>query len=410
MKKGKLHLFTNSFPLSTEESFLYNEIEYLALAYDQVFIFPMHLHGGNSVYELPSNVEVVMFNMYQAYNRLFILFRYFFSVIGAIVYEVKLSKNRWQYISQFRINLNGLLHKIAMSALLHNYLTKKNQSIVVAYSYWFNQWVFVLTMMKRHFGNFKLYTRIHGSDVYEDQHPEPDFYFQFRQLQLKYIDRILSISQNGLDHLLNQNALNSEKVLVARLGVKDHGKNNYQRQSFFRIVSCSAIQKYKRLDLIIAILNAVIGNVEWVHFGNGEKDLEQEFLNRVKALPKTIHFIYKGYQPNEAVMQFYNENRVDLFINVSESEGIPVSIMEALSFGIPVMATDVGGVKEIVNAKNGWLIGKDFIPSEIAAMISQLIISEDEVSVFNKRVYARSFWLEHYSSANNYMQLINYLK
>ncbi|NCO54621.1 MAG: glycosyltransferase, partial [Bacteroidetes bacterium] len=51
---------------------------------------------------------------------------------------------------------------------------------------------------------------------------------------------------------------------------------------------------------------------------------------------------------------------VDLFINVSESEGIPVSIMEALSAGIPVIATNVGGTNEIVNNDVGFLIDKEF--------------------------------------------------
>ena len=44
---------------------------------------------------------------------------------------------------------------------------------------------------------------------------------------------------------------------------------------------------------------------------------------------------------------------VDLFLTVSANEGIPVSIMEAQSFGIPVIATDVGGISEIVNNVNG---------------------------------------------------------
>ncbi|MFR4320263.1 MAG: glycosyltransferase [Blautia massiliensis (ex Durand et al. 2017)] len=44
-------------------------------------------------------------------------------------------------------------------------------------------------------------------------------------------------------------------------------------------------------------------------------------------------------------------------MNVSSSEGIPVSIMEATSFGIPGIATDAGGTKEIIRDKeNGVLL------------------------------------------------------
>lgn len=46
---------------------------------------------------------------------------------------------------------------------------------------------------------------------------------------------------------------------------------------------------------------------------------------------------------NQLVYDFYRNNDVDVFVNLSESEGIPVSIIETISFGVPVVATDVGG-------------------------------------------------------------------
>lgn len=50
-----------------------------------------------------------------------------------------------------------------------------------------------------------------------------------------------------------------------------------------------------------------------------------------------------------------------MFINVSSSEGLPVSIMEACSFGIPIIATNVGGTAEIVQAGvNGILLKEQF--------------------------------------------------
>ena len=48
-----------------------------------------------------------------------------------------------------------------------------------------------------------------------------------------------------------------------------------------------------------------------------------------------------------------------MFINLSSSEGIPVSIMEAQSFGIPVIATNVGGSGEIVVSETGVLVDEN---------------------------------------------------
>jgi len=47
-------------------------------------------------------------------------------------------------------------------------------------------------------------------------------------------------------------------------------------------------------------------------------------------------------------------------MNLSETEGIPVSIMEAQSAGVPILATNLGGTSEIVNNENGFLVEKDF--------------------------------------------------
>jgi len=49
--------------------------------------------------------------------------------------------------------------------------------------------------------------------------------------------------------------------------------------------------------------------------------------------------------------------RLDLYLNTSLHEGIPISVLEAMSYGIPVIASNVGGMAEILdNAVEGYLI------------------------------------------------------
>ena len=50
-------------------------------------------------------------------------------------------------------------------------------------------------------------------------------------------------------------------------------------------------------------------------------------------------------------------------------EGIPVSLMEAMSFGIPVIATDCGATKELVDGKSGILINQNDANSILTAII-----------------------------------------
>ncbi len=65
---------------------------------------------------------------------------------------------------------------------------------------------------------------------------------------------------------------------------------------------------------------------------------------------------------------------------MSSSEGLPVTMMECMARGMPVMATDVGGVCEIVeNGKNGFMLKPDFTDGELVSAIKEYAeMSADE--------------------------------
>jgi glycosyltransferase involved in cell wall biosynthesis len=128
----------------------------------------------------------------------------------------------------------------------------------------------------------------------------------------------------------------------------------------------------KRIHLIIEALENIDFTVFWTHIGDGPLHEElQEKAKRLSSKNKKITVNFLGQKTNKEVLDFYKMNPVDLFINVSESEGIPVSIMEAASRGIPVIATDVGGTSELVddNERVGFLLPVVVSPEEIAAKI-----------------------------------------
>ena len=104
---------------------------------------------------------------------------------------------------------------------------------------------------------------------------------------------------------------------------------------------------------------------------------------------------------NEKILDFYAEQFVDLFINLSDSEGIPVSIMEALSAGIPVLATNVGGTGECVGQENGFLVEKITPVEEIASVVYNYFVSNAEC-IIRKRTIAYEFWKGNYEAGKNY--------
>ena len=123
---------------------------------------------------------------------------------------------------------------------------------------------------------------------------------------------------------------------------------------------------------------------------------------------------FLGALSNNNVLKFYAESNIDIFINVSSTEGLPVSIMEAQSFGIPSIATDVGGTREIViNNLTGQLVSADLTCSQLADVIYQWInISSEKES--ETRINCRKFWLDNFNSNKNYLdfsqQILNSVK
>jgi glycosyltransferase involved in cell wall biosynthesis len=90
---------------------------------------------------------------------------------------------------------------------------------------------------------------------------------------------------------------------------------------------------------------------------------------------------------------------------VSETEGLPVSMMEAISFGVPILATDVGGCNEIVTIETGILIPKDFQPELVAMEISKFKDSQKNEIVFRQNV--KEFWKKNFECSNNFKQFLN---
>jgi glycosyltransferase involved in cell wall biosynthesis len=112
-----------------------------------------------------------------------------------------------------------------------------------------------------------------------------------------------------------------------------------------------------------------------------------------------------GHYPNNELLDFYNHNKVDLFINTSSTEGIPVSIMEAQSFGIPVIATDTGAVREIVVEGTGSLLPVNFKTGELAKLIEHYANLTDNESD-SIRMNAINNWETNFNAASNYKDFI----
>jgi len=93
--------------------------------------------------------------------------------------------------------------------------------------------------------------------------------------------------------------------------------------------------------------------------------------------------------------KFYST--IDLYLNTSQHEGIPVTIIEAMSHRIPVIAPAVGGLPEVVeHGKSGWLV-KNRDAWEFAVTIENLISDNRAIATARENAYKRA--KKHFSNS-----------
>jgi glycosyltransferase involved in cell wall biosynthesis len=398
----KLILFTSSFPFGEGEQFLETEIKYLSKEFDNIIIIPTYAKKYIKCRATPPNTEVKnpIFdsNIKRILNLRFISHIFNFHCLKIIIRDFVRSVRKRQ-VRLFLTALNSSYY-IANEPYVKFLIESTNRSDLL-YFYWGAGAAFMLPFMAD--VQARKVFRVHGSDLYEFLNND---YFPFRSEQIDACDRVFPVSNNGLSYLIERYPLAKDKGKVFRLGVDVHPflseKNTGSR---FHIVSCSSVIKLKRVSLIVDILKNIQSEaITWTHFGDG--DQKHVILKKAESLSSNIKTIFRGFVPNKEIYEFYKNESVDLFVNVSSSEGVPVSIMESLSYGIPVVATDVGGTSELVNEHNGILICKDFEPAEVANKLMKIIKGG---ITFDRKVIKSRFKSE-FDASKNYSEFSRYLK
>ncbi len=385
-----LVFFTSSYPYQKGEQFIETEIKYLSKYFEKIIIVPAKF--DKIVRDIPENVYVdnfVALSDKSYLNRIKSLFNKNF------FYNLILDINTCKYMAI------GMLYVEKYQRWIDSFLKETSVYDCLFYSYWFSHSTAALYFAKKKFPDLVYVTRVHRGDLYEDIHNIKAF--PFRKKIVGDINMIFAISNSGKNHILKKYPEAREKIIVSKLGV--NGENKLSKPSsdnVLRMVSCSSLISEKRVHLIISALSCLKNQnikVKWLHIGDGylRKSLEKQAK---KLLADNIQYDFSGFRENKEIYSYYQNNNVDLFINVSSNEGIPVSIMEAQSFGIPCIATNVGGNSEIVNNKNGYLLGSNPLPEEIARLITDCYKNKNAWNLKRKESYNN--WKTHYDADTNY--------
>lgn len=405
--KNRLILFTADYPFNTGETFLETEIDYLCKGFDEVLIVSSSI-SDQQTRTVPENCRVERIDLQvgalQKFLSLFQVFNpLFWKELNVIrkIYQLPIRK--------------GILSTMLVSLWRGRKVAKRVSEIIQAnhpsdhlyfYSYWCDDAALGLATAQERYPRIKTFCRIHRWDVYFDQSAVG--YLPFRHYITAQLKAIFSISKDGIDYAHKVwKTGQDQKFQLSRLGINNDFPLRTMQRDYFLLVSCSNLIPVKRVHLIAEALQLISNHrIHWVHIGDGPERgrIEEE----TAKLPTNVTVELKGRIPNPSIYAYYDEVRPDLFINVSASEGVPVSIMEAMSFGISVLATDVGGNREIVDEENGRLIN-DHIDNQLKNSIEE-IVRMDKLQREQLSISSFKKWETMYKAELNFNQFVDLIR
>ena len=413
MPRKILFFFTSSYPYGKGESFIENEISLLAGYFDKIIIVANT--RGEERRKIPENTSLEYFPYELSFSDKIKALKNFFNSL--YFKEKEIIKNTYK-LPFTKIIRNILLTSLYKAEKLYNFYKKMHHKyvnkgdLVYLYSYWMNDMAVGCAYIKSKNLQCKFIARAHGWDVYFDRNKPP--YLPLRHFISENADKLCFVSAHGVNYFKQTTGLfDRSHLIVSYLGThKPSVEGSYKRHADnFRVVSCSSVIPLKRIDLIAQSLSKITDkNIEWTHLGGGvgvtalEQYLKDIFKNG------NVKYHITGSLKNEDIMSFYSEHHFDLFINASTSEGLPVSIMEALSFGIPAIAPDVGGIKEIINHSiNGYTFDVNAKPDDIALIIRDIINMPDD-SYLTMRANAYKEWNDNFNAEKNYKLFLKFFE
>ncbi|MCC5924654.1 MAG: glycosyltransferase [Crocinitomicaceae bacterium] len=388
-----LLLITAGFPFGKSETFLENELPIIAPYFEKVTILAV-CDGLADQREVPINCEVHGLHI-QDDKQL--------KLKALALMGSKWVKKEKKWIRKaYQQSVTGMHQKIMLMSLakakhIQKWIKKniEQPQNTVAYSYWGDDAAVALALLQRKNFFAKAVCRVHRWDLYPSVNSFP--YLPFRNFITNHLNTIHSISEDGIVAIADEWKCKISSVELSRLGVKKQVFSADQSKQL--LVSCSNVIPVKRVELIVSALEHIQSPLHWTHFGDGP---QFDALKKLaQDLPENIKVTFKGRVANSDVLDFYRKNCPTAFINVSSSEGVPVSIMEAFSFGIPVIATEVGGNGEIVNNNNGVLLAAHPSEEEVAEAIAAIFEATPEAYT-KKSQAAFATWENDYHAEKNY--------
>jgi glycosyltransferase involved in cell wall biosynthesis len=225
-------------------------------------------------------------------------------------------------------------------------------------------------------------------------------------LAARFCDWVVGICEATVNNLKAITSVPAGKIACVYNGTAPlmrAAKEDWPQKSGFTLIYVGRMEPVKNHALLLRAFHAALSSMPELRLwmvGDGSERPAMERL--IAQLDIAGQVTFWGQQLD--VAPFFSA--ADAFIMSSRSEGLPVSLLQAFSLGLPAIVTDVGGMAEVVRlAHAGWIVPADDA-AEMAAAILRLACSDAErtqLSANAKATFHSRFTLQVMADA--YMEL-----
>lgn len=215
------------------------------------------------------------------------------------------------------------------------------------------------------------------------------FYRWAEPLAVRLADRVFAVSEDIARQLRARSPGAAAKIEVLHLGVGERPETE-RRPELLRkelelserhklVVTASRLSPQKALDVMLDAMALLDDDVVLAVLGEGPD--ARRLMARSAAMGLSGRVKWLGFRSDIADWLA----AADVFCLSSNWEGVPLSAQEAILAGAPVVATDVGGMSELVSDRvSGRLVNKGDAPA-LAAALEEVLNNEDAAAAYAAR-------------------------
>jgi glycosyltransferase involved in cell wall biosynthesis len=377
MTARRIVLVTSRYPFSFQEAYVSTELTELARHFERIVVVSVRPPSGAAQHTIPSGVEVLAWPLLSA-ELLWRALRAFVARPAATLRTlVKLLRSRDP--GRFK-NLSVTLKALALAQWTMEH------SIDHIHAYWISTPATV-AMIAGTVSDVPWSTAAHRWDIYERNA------FDLKEPTASFIR---TISARGSSDLASRMPTLNGRILELRLGTRvPQPLAMPERRSGFHIVCPAAfgpVKGHPELFAALVQLRSKGISVRCTLCGTGP--LQEELVAAVDRLGLNDAVEFAGFVPQKTLHEWYRAGRFSAVVLASRNdgeammEGIPSALIEAMAFGVPVVATDSGSIGELVDQECGRL-AKAGDPTDLARAILDVYLDPGAAETRARRAYER---------------------